>query len=406
MRIALTLATVVLVPAAAAAQEAAVDTVAPGVIHVERTLPEGPWRIDVLRVDLARGDVRLAAVRAHAGLFGRERVSDMATRLAADGVQVIAGINADFFDLETGENENNQVLDGRLLKGVRVTDSPWDTFDNTHTQFAVGVDGRPYLERFYFAAGVERAGPDGRATPFVLAGLNGVPRDGAGLALFTEARGAGSRGDSIPGAVEVRFSRIGEGDAGEQTYRVVGGVRPIGTDSIGGDEAVLAAYGRRAAARLDSLLEGTGPIRFRYALLPDRGGLSLVVGGWPRLLVDGRNVAAHADSLEGTFPEFSAERHARSAVGITRDSTTLLLVTVDGVPRGSETGPSAGMTLVELADLMSSLGAYQALNLDGGGSTTLVVGGRVVNTPTDPDGERAVGNALFVVRRSRSLLSP
>jgi exopolysaccharide biosynthesis protein len=55
------------------------------------------------------------------------------------------------------------------------------------------------------------------------------------------------------------------------------------------------------------------------------------------------------------------------------------------------------MTLAELADLMRELGARDALNLDGGGSTTLVLGGRVVNRPTDGAGERPVTNALLVL---------
>jgi exopolysaccharide biosynthesis protein len=54
------------------------------------------------------------------------------------------------------------------------------------------------------------------------------------------------------------------------------------------------------------------------------------------------------------------------------------------------------MTLREAALLMRSLGARDALNLDGGGSTTMVVRGEVVNRPSDPGGERPVSDALVV----------
>ena len=57
------------------------------------------------------------------------------------------------------------------------------------------------------------------------------------------------------------------------------------------------------------------------------------------------------------------------------------------------------MTLVELADMMRKLGAWQAMNFDGGGSTTMVIDGVLVNKPSDQTGERAVGNALMVVKR-------
>jgi len=58
---------------------------------------------------------------------------------------------------------------------------------------------------------------------------------------------------------------------------------------------------------------------------------------------------------------------------------------------------SVGMSLEELTDFMKALGASDALNLDGGGSTTLVVDGRVVNRPSDKEGERAVSNVLLLL---------
>ena len=59
------------------------------------------------------------------------------------------------------------------------------------------------------------------------------------------------------------------------------------------------------------------------------------------------------------------------------------------------------MTAVELADLMRELGAYQALNFDGGGSTTMVVRDRIVNSPSDSAGPRPVGDALVLVQGER-----
>jgi exopolysaccharide biosynthesis protein len=64
---------------------------------------------------------------------------------------------------------------------------------------------------------------------------------------------------------------------------------------------------------------------------------------------------------------------------------------------GRQAPYSDGMTLAELAALMRRLGATDALNLDGGGSTTMVVQGRIVNRPSDQEGERHVGDALAVI---------
>jgi len=71
------------------------------------------------------------------------------------------------------------------------------------------------------------------------------------------------------------------------------------------------------------------------------------------------------------------------------------LVTVDG--RQPDT--SAGMTLVELQRLAKRIGLTDAINLDGGGSTTMVIAGNVVNHPSDPTGARTVSDVLLVMPR-------
>lgn len=121
------------------------------------------------------------------------------------------------------------------------------------------------------------------------------------------------------------------------------------------------------------------------------------VGGRPVLLRDS-SIVPQVDT-EGAAG-FATTRHPRTAAGIASDGTRLLLVTVDGRQKPR----SDGMTLRELANLMLALGARDAINLDGGGSTTMVVKSRttdkltVVNTPSDPNGEREVGNALAIVK--------
>lgn len=116
-----------------------------------------------------------------------------------------------------------------------------------------------------------------------------------------------------------------------------------------------------------------------------------VVGGYPELLDRGRRAGDLAVSAN---PGFGASRHPRTAVAVGVDEARAWLVVVDG----RQGDYSTGMTLPELTELLESLGAEEALNLDGGGSSTLVVGGRVVNRPSDETGERAVANALLLIR--------
>ena len=71
------------------------------------------------------------------------------------------------------------------------------------------------------------------------------------------------------------------------------------------------------------------------------------------------------------------------------------MITIDG----RQPGVSVGMNLQELAEYLLSIGAADAMNLDGGGSTTMFLNGRVVNKPSDKDGERKVSDAILVTLR-------
>ena len=120
-------------------------------------------------------------------------------------------------------------------------------------------------------------------------------------------------------------------------------------------------------------------------------GAIQVIGGYPELLDSG---AVAGDLGVSDRPSFAAARHPRTAVGFDRGSGLLWLVVVDGrqAPR------SAGMSLPELAGLMQALGADDALNLDGGGSSAMSLRGRIVNRPSDATGERTVANSLWLIR--------
>jgi hypothetical protein len=179
-------------------------------------------------------------------------------------------------------------------------------------------------------------------------------------------------------------------------------------------DAPLAAAAARAIGPAGAVIVGAGAARSAVERLragdrvtvaagfaPHLGPLRTLVGGWPRIVRAGRSVAVAADSAEGTFARFSHARHPRSAIGISRDSATLYLVAVEGRRR-----TSVGMSLDELADAMLSIGAYDALNLDGGGSTALVVADSLVSVPSDTAGERPVGEVIAVTRRTGGRAGP
>jgi len=110
------------------------------------------------------------------------------------------------------------------------------------------------------------------------------------------------------------------------------------------------------------------------------------VSGWPAIVADCAPVAG----LPGS-DFFTRAPHPRTAVGLSRDGRRLILLVADGRREGVP-----GLTLPELAELMAWHGACTAVNLDGGGSSALWLGNRIVNRPSDGV-ERRVANHLGVV---------
>ncbi|HEX3622809.1 MAG TPA: phosphodiester glycosidase family protein, partial [Acidimicrobiales bacterium] len=153
---------------------------------------------------------------------------------------------------------------------------------------------------------------------------------------------------------------------------VAGGDLPIGAGQV-----VLSGRGPGAAA--------VAQLASHAAVLNvDLGGTAAAIGGSPQLLQGGQ-IWFPTDNRD----DFTQGRHARTMVGLTSNGE-MLLVTADGA------GPGSGLTLVEAARLMSGLGAVDALNLDGGGSSTFVGTGTVRSHPSD-GAERPVASALTVL---------
>lgn len=222
-----------------------------------------------------------------------------------------------------------------------------------------------------------------------------------GAVLAGDARIALTGINRSRGAEELILYRP-EFDAGTRTNAfgaeatVVNGVVTSVTDGQGNapiprDGVVLSGHGRARQWILQRLTAGT-PVTIEARLVSVSGDLKWdrvvhAVGGGPRLVAAGRLVAP-----EGFPRTLTDRRHPRTALGLLPDGRVLLLV-VDG----RNPYHSLGMTLMELALELRRHGAIDGLNLDGGGSTTMVINGRVINLPSDENGERPVGSILLVL---------
>ncbi len=358
-------------------------TVAPGVTHRRLVVNSGPWRVNVLKVDLRQPGLVLRGVRAKDSAVARETVRSMFDRYKGPG-KAVAAINTDFFNTRNGESENNVVIEGRIDKGITMTESPYDAFDNVHYQFGVDWRNRPSIERFTVAATLHARG----RRPIQLEGINAWP-DSNTLVLYTRAMGAATPAETVgrrPTLVPLRL-RVQRGDT--MIFAVAGGATEGGSLPLQAGGALAASGSMRDELR--SIGRRGGTLRVIARIQPTQSKLRTIVGGWPRVVRNGRSTAEYASIVEGTFARFEG-RNPRSAVGFSKDSSTVFLITVDG-----RRPTDAGMTLVELAKLMLQLGVHDGMNFDGGGSTTMVVEGKVANRPSDQSGERPVGSGLLVI---------
>lgn len=341
---------------------------APGVGYTEiRTA--GPERIKILTIDPSAEAV-LDVATAGSALPAFDQTSDMAARGGA-----IAAVNGDF-GLYPGRPAHAYMQDGIFeqtsLLGI------------TGSNFATGplkddsVIGRPDVS-------IEVHQSDTNRVFSVDRWNEGSPRNPevAGYSPF------GGRLEKPPaGACSARLiprKPLNWGASGGSVTRsfTVGAVRCDPRRMVVRDDVILVARpGTHRARDIASLSVGE-----EVTIESSMGwtGITDSIGGSPILIDDGEILVSECSSYLCTL-------QPRTAMGITA-SGQLLLVTIDG----RQPGFSIGMTQVEEARFMKSLGAVWAINLDGGGSTTMWVKGRgVVNSPSDGS-ERSVSSAVLVL---------
>ncbi|MFD7306468.1 phosphodiester glycosidase family protein, partial [Streptomyces pharetrae] len=253
---------------------------------------------------------------------------------------------------------------------------------------ATGLNRRPGL--------IVNCGGVGNATPFSRPAHDYTCGNADELIAVTPAFGtAAPEGPGFQATLDAdgRVTAVREGLGGP--------VPPLGTVLQGTGSG---AEWLRAHAGIGAPLTVRGTVvdaetRTPLTLTPDTS----VVNGGPLLLRDGKPVLdpvrdgwspEDIDGADraGMYNDWYLRRNPRTAAGVTRDGR-LLLLTVDG----RRPGHSAGLSITETAEVMRGLGAVHAINLDGGGSTAMVVRDELQGHPSDPTGERPAGDTLVVL---------
>jgi Phosphodiester glycosidase/SPOR domain len=358
----------------------------------------GPWILHVLAIDPSSFHGRLEPHLATDVVPDKEQLTSIAARTGA-----IAAVNGGYFvvgpaDGTPGDLAGISVIDGRLVSEAV----------EGRTDLAV-TDGPTVSARVARLSTVDTiASPDGAQRE--LDGLNRVP----GL-----IRSCGGVGGDEPtqnplhdftctdsSEVILYTSDFGTttpaGDGYEVTLDssdvVVDAHQGRGT-SIPSGGRVLAGTGSGAQWLSDHARVGDR-ITVHEQLLSDGRATAEtgVVNGGPRLLRDGAaDITAAAEGFvhpgdPSFYYHFGEHRNPRTLAGVRPDGTIVLVVADGRYPN-----ISVGLSFREEALVMQAFGARDAVNLDGGGSSTMTVGSTLVNHPSDTTGERPIGDALLLL---------
>lgn len=336
--------------------------------HISKT--QVPLSIHVVKFDYHRPDLKLLSVLGRSNMLGLASVRKEIAALPAKAGQPIAGINGDYFIMKKDPYQGDP-------RGLQITEGQLVSSPGKDACFWLDPAGEPRM-------GIVRSKckvlwPNGKETPVRLNEL----RSPDGAALLTPILGPSTR---TTNGLDLILEPEGSGPRlplqANQTYSArVQEMQPNGNSSLRPGIMILSV-GPKLVSQLSRIEVGTR-LRIVTTLSPDLKGVQTAIGGGPVLLTEGRS----AQRPPG------GPRNPRTAIGW--NDRDFYFVVVDGRKKDL----SIGVGFAELADIMLELGCKEALNLDGGGSTTLWLNGEVANHPSEKGVERNVANALVLVRR-------
>ncbi len=359
--------------------------IAPGISHRFVSDAEEPLTMNIVEVDTSLPDLEIETEAAEDRLRVRETVPSMVARNWDPKARPLVATNGGFW------GRDNMPI-GMFVDEGMIWQSPWKGRgeDEGKTRSVYAFDGQG--NHFIGLPEVEMGLYNDEGERVLIDRVNYHMNSSYGTAY------------TWPHGDETRAIREGQSQI---VLNLPGGEwlpnkpAPVVVDRI--DKGPSAEIGRETVVihaddPLPAWVEEGARLELRadFAGLP--GTVTHCVGGVPRLLVNGvADPIAYAEE-EGIRPNFVTDKHPRTAVGIKEDGKTVVLAVVDG----RQTGRSSGINLMDLAEQMKDLGCVEAINLDGGGSSTMVVNDELVNFPSDFGGPRAVGNGL-IVRRTAPL---
>ena len=350
----------------------------PGLTAAKYDVPALPLKVSVVEMDLTNPYIFMETCLGADKSVGTETPVNMVTRNTRAGHEVVGAVNGDFF-MTSPSNEVGLPLSGQVRNDELVLSS------HDRACLVLDNDNRPFIDRLTFTGRVTCG-----ATSFALNLVNRMRYAYENIAtnqsiLFTRSYGPvtydGSSGGKMvllrPAGDPFRWNANGvEQCVIEDIFDAQG------STTIPNGKAILWLKGNYANYAASLNVGDEMSISFRLTLNNEPGDVNI------HQLIGGSN---HIIMQNGEFREDWAERHPRTAIGFNADSTRLYFVVVDGRHL-----TSVGVTLKEMKGIFDALGAVNAVNLDGGGSSCILVNDEVLNHPSDGP-VRAVGNGCLFV---------
>ncbi|MBQ9914607.1 MAG: phosphodiester glycosidase family protein, partial [Clostridia bacterium] len=328
-----------------------------------KKLFENGWQdIHIVTADLNEKHLKFDVLSSQSGKSHLENTYDSAK--AADA---IAAVNADFF-LKTSESKRGSGIGLEISDGI-IRTSP-AAYEQMNALYQVEKTGEFLFDMFSYEFTV--TAPDEESAPISV--INKYDSM-TGIVLYTP-----DWGEMTPGSAGNVLEVVVEDGV------VTAKNRDVGPVAIPEDGFVLACD-LSMHTFLDDHLQVDDEIELSITTTPDYETIKTAVGGGGMLLVEGQVQTEYSHTVSGTHP--------RTAVGIDKTGKIITLVVVDGRRTGA-----TGMTMPQLGQLMKDLGCYNAMNLDGGGSSLMALkqegAHQVVNTPSD-GGKRPVTNSIGIL---------
>ncbi|MBT2647997.1 phosphodiester glycosidase family protein [Bacillus sp. ISL-34] len=360
----------------------------------------GPWVVNVLEVDQDRFQGHVLPELANEAVTGKETLTQIADRNDA-----IAGINAGYFVVGEKDGTPGDLAGIFASKGHLVSEA----INGRSALTLSSVEEKANIVSV--STSIQATSSDGAVRE--VDGLNrkpGLIRNCGGVGGDTTTEGAKHDFTCKDESELIQYTSVfGEktesGDGVEVVVNHAGEVAEIRDNRGGvipGNGSVLVGTGEAAEWLRDHAQQGM-KIQVKSEIIGDGKLLKLdqttnMINGGPRLLENGEisinavEEGFHWEEDPGFYYRFGERRNPRTLAGI-KENGNLLFVTIDG----RAPGWSVGANFEESAKVMMSLGAVDAINLDGGGSTTMTVGDDRVTRPSDAAGERPIADGILLV---------